>query len=309
MRSATRVRMVAVIAVVALCGYPAMARQAERQAAPTASAPASGITVFEDVNYGGRRLTFVADQTSLRNTVLNDRISSLAIAPGEVWEVCEAPNFTGNCQTFADVEPDLLRLGWNDKISSLRRIRRPSVPQVRRLELFAGTNYTGQRVVLTEEVRDLRSVNFNDRAMSARIAPGDAWELCVNADYDDCRLIAENTPDLNAIGFSRIASSARPSVGGGRGRGRGNEPSLRPRLTLYERVGFAGRTLVIDGDMESLGDFADRAESVRVTSGRWQICDRVRFGGRCVVITGDVRDLDTQGMRGRVASVRFLGTR
>ena len=53
--------------------------------------------------------------------------------------------------------------------------------------------------MLTDDVRDLRSVGFNDRAMSARIRPGGAWELCVSADYDDCRLVSESIPDLNAI--------------------------------------------------------------------------------------------------------------
>ena len=51
--------------------------------------PQAGIAVFEDVNYGGRRLTFVADQRNLRNTVLDNRVSSLAIAAGEIWEVCD----------------------------------------------------------------------------------------------------------------------------------------------------------------------------------------------------------------------------
>jgi hypothetical protein len=88
---------------------------AARQAAPPPPAQAppvsqSGIVVFEDVNYGGRRLTFVTDQQNLRSTVLNNRISSLVIAPGEVWEACDGGDFTGNCQTFADAEPDLLRL-------------------------------------------------------------------------------------------------------------------------------------------------------------------------------------------------------
>jgi hypothetical protein len=81
------------------------------------------------------------------------------------------------------------------------------------LELFAGTNYSGQRYVINGPVKNLRSSGFNDRALSVRVRGGGSWELCLNADYDDCRVINGDVPNLNRIGLTRAISSVRPRAG------------------------------------------------------------------------------------------------
>ena len=78
-------RAIAAATIVLSPAVPSAARQAVPPPPPQAPpVPQVGIAVFEDVNYGGRRLTFVADQRNLRNTVLDNRISSLVIAAGEI---------------------------------------------------------------------------------------------------------------------------------------------------------------------------------------------------------------------------------
>jgi len=173
--------------------------------------PAAGITIYEDVNYGGARVTFVRDVADLRPSKFEHRISSFLIAPGEMWEVCEGRNFTGRCEAFSGAEPDLVRRNWNDRISSLRIVQTSRPPEAR-LELFAGTRYSGQRVVLNGAAPDFSKspVKFNDRAMSVRVPPGQSWEICVNANYDDCRVVDRDVPDLSELGVSRLISSARP---------------------------------------------------------------------------------------------------
>src|SRR5262245_52290274 len=115
-----------------------------------------GITVFEDVNYGGRSATFVRDVTSLRSSGLEDRVSSLRIARGEFWEVCEGRDFTARCQVFTGDQPDLGASKFNDKISSLRPVRRSAGGSAyfSPLQLFAGTQYSGQRVAVSEPTPD-----------------------------------------------------------------------------------------------------------------------------------------------------------
>lgn len=82
----------------------------------------SGITLYENPNFEGRSKTFTADIGDLGPVGWNDLVSSLKIARGR-WEVCEDANFAGHCETFsgdqASLPPEL-----NDKISSLRRVRR-----------------------------------------------------------------------------------------------------------------------------------------------------------------------------------------
>ena len=268
-----------------------------------------GIRVFEDIAYGGLNATFRRDTPDLRSSGLDKQISSLRVAPGEIWEVCEGRSYTGRCRVFSGNEPDLRKRGWNDVISSLRRVRggqdleaeqmRP--PASGGLELYAGTQYSGQRKVVSGSVRDLRSIDFNDRAVSVRVPRGQVWEVCVSADYDDCRVVDRNYPDLSVLGVSRLVSSVRRRSGG-----RGTYPpvSEEAELVLYDREDFAGRSVTIDRSRSSLGSFSNRARSVEVIRGRWELCDQAAFSGRCIVITRSVPDLATIGFGDRISSVR-----
>ncbi len=55
-------------------------------------------------------------------------------------------------------------------------------------------------------------------------------------------------------------------------------------ITLYEAPDFQGRGLTIRGVMPNLDrtDFNDRAESIVVREGVWEVCTDARFSGRCV---------------------------
>ncbi len=50
-------------------------------------------------------------------------ISSLRVAPGEVWEVCTEANYRGRCDVMFEDVSDLRRGEWNDVIASARRVR------------------------------------------------------------------------------------------------------------------------------------------------------------------------------------------
>jgi beta/gamma crystallin len=118
--------------------------------------------------------------------------------------------------------------------------------------------------------------------------------------YDQCRVVDSDVPDLSAIGLERLISSARPhdTRGGGRAVDRG------PRLVLYQNPGFRGRTVTVDDVVMNLGFFEDLAGSAEIIGGRWEFCDRPRLGGNCVTVSDSVRDLRTLNLRGPVASVR-----
>jgi hypothetical protein len=54
-------------------------------------------------------------------------------------------------------------------------------------------------------------------------------------------------------------------------------------ITLFERQDFQGRRLTIRGTMPDLDrtDFNDRAESIIVRDGVWEVCSDARFNGQC----------------------------
>jgi hypothetical protein len=81
--------------------------------------------------------------------------------------------------------------------------------------------------------------------------------------------------------------------------------SARPRIVLYDGRNFQGRTTTIDDDTPTLRWTANNtAGSLRVESGRWEICDQVRYGGRCVTVTSDIPDLARYGWNNRISSLR-----
>lgn len=271
-----------------------------------------GVLVFENQNFGGRNATFIDDTPDLSGTGLDRRITSLRVARDEVWQVCTERNYRGRCQLFSGDEPDLRRVGWSDVIASLRRVSggqgrgrggRGNVPST--IELFAGTNFSGQRLVVREAVSNLRELNFNDRASSLRVTGTGEWEVCVNANYDDCRVVDRDLASLNDIGLNREISSIRPRPFGGgsvgRGRGRGQE---RARIILYDGLNFRGRSREITADTPVLGFFSNTTGSLRVDGGRWELCEELRYGGRCVTVTEDVPDLRVFRLSDRISSVR-----
>ena len=78
-------------------------------------------------------------------------------------------------------------------------------------------------------------------------------------------------------------------------------------ITFYEGEGFRGRAFTTDkqiGNFERSG-FNDRASSVVVDRGSWQVCEDARFEGRCVVLRrGSYDSLSGLGMNNRISSAR-----
>ena len=79
------------------------------------------------------------------------------------------------------------------------------------------------------------------------------------------------------------------------------------QVVLYEREGFRGRSVAINGEMRNIERRAlgNTAESAVVERGRWEVCERPRFQGRCAVLRrGNYPDLRDTGLRWEIASVR-----
>jgi uncharacterized protein YcfJ len=81
------------------------------------------------------------------------------------------------------------------------------------------------------------------------------------------------------------------------------------QITLYEGEGFRGAAISADKaiwDFDPLG-FNDRARSLVVNGGTWQVCEDAQFQGRCVVVQpGNYDSLRSMGMSERISSVRPL---
>ena len=79
------------------------------------------------------------------------------------------------------------------------------------------------------------------------------------------------------------------------------------QITFYEGEGFRGRVFTADKRVADFGrvGFNDRASSVVVDHGSWEICEDARFQGRCMVLRrGSYDSLNGMGMNNRISSVR-----
>lgn len=93
---------------------------------------------------------------------------------------------------------------------------------------------------------------------------------------------------------------ARPWRPGGRG----------APVILYDRSGFRGRALRLDGEAPNLdgSGFNDRVASIRLRrrAGPWLVCSDAGYRGRCVTVNSNVRDTRRIGLPFSISSLRPL---
>jgi len=81
------------------------------------------------------------------------------------------------------------------------------------------------------------------------------------------------------------------------------------QVTLYQQEGFRGRTVATNAPIPDLGrmGFNDRASSVIVDGGQWQVCQNIGYRGDCVVLRpGQYPSLGAIGLNNRISSVRRI---
>ena len=84
------------------------------------------------------------------------------------------------------------------------------------------------------------------------------------------------------------------------------------QVTFYEGEGFRGRAFTTDRDLQdfSRSGFNDRASSVVVDRGHWEVCADAAYRGHCVVLrTGAYDSLERMGVNDRISSVRKVRER
>ncbi len=206
-----------------LASWPmALAAVAFFMTASTASGQyRGGVTVFTDPEFGGESASFREDAPDLVSFDLNDKISSIRVSPGESWEVCQDVKYANRCQIVTRTIPNLRSIGWDDRISSMRRLgggrfgrgRPPVSPEPdnqRGIMVFADRNFRGESVSFRDDAPDLVAYELNDKISSVRIPPGESWEVCQDVGFiNRCQIITRSISDLRSIGWDDRISSIR----------------------------------------------------------------------------------------------------
>jgi hypothetical protein len=173
-----------------------------------------GVTVFTNPNFSGDSATFRDDTPTVVPYGLNDKISSVQIPYGEIWEVCQDINYGNRCQVLSDSVPDLRSVGWNDRVSSLRRVRgfqgqRPgavfSPGYSQTLIVFDRPGFRGASRTITAQSSNL---GLGRRGGSVALQGGGTWELCDRTGR--CAIVNRDVEDLSRLGLNGPIMSARP---------------------------------------------------------------------------------------------------
>lgn len=266
-----------------------------------------GITVFADRNFRGKSATFRQDVYDLEPLGINDKVSSLRVGPGERWEICENSNFQGRCVVVSGDEPDLRTNSWNDTVSSMRRIRSgPIVPPPQRdpyIVLFDQVNFRGTPNNYSGAVPDL--YGFNRRAQSVTVGRG-VWEVCEGRNYTGrCVTLDRSVSNLRTYNLNNRISSVRP-IGVVVERPEPPRPPSDWYIVLFDQINYRGTPSNYNSEVEDLFGFDNRAMSVTIGRGVWELCEEPNFGGRCITLRNSVPDLRVWQMRRRISSVRPL---
>lgn len=162
--------------------------------------------------------------------------------------------------------------------------------------LYTSEDFRGEALSFDRDERGLG--RFNDRARSVRVNRG-VWLLCDDVNFGGrCEYVDRDVRDLRQIGLhGRVSSIKLTPYPEGPG---------RQAITLFQHNDFRGPFLSFDEEVPSLGqyNFRDQVSSIRVSEGRWLICEDANFRGQCEIIRGDVRSLSDIGMNDRISSLR-----
>ena len=177
-------------------------------------------------------------------------------------------------------------------------------------------DFGGGSFSANDAIPDLANTGYNDRAGSLVIRSG-LWQVCTDANYQGrcVTLQPGEYRDLASMGFSGNISSARPIGYGPAGApGAGATPVPGPggrggpAVILFDDFQQAGRQFAVDGPVENLdrSGFNDRARSMIVNAGRWELCRDAYFRGTCEVY-GPGRYNAIGDLSGELSSLRPAG--
>jgi hypothetical protein len=174
------------------------------------------------------------------------------------------------------------------------------------MTLFSHQHFGGREITVREAIADLREAGFNDKASSMVIRSG-RWEVCIDASFRGECMVFERGEYRTLARLNNKITSAR-EVGSER-----DGPNWRRSLgskglvELYAQPNFKGNHTAVlrdSPDLVQLG-FNDRATSVVVEEGNWQLCADHDYQGSCRTLAPGRYD-SLGPLAGKVSSLRMV---
>lgn len=188
----------------------------------------------------------------------------------------------------------------------------PAAALAQGVTFYDRPNFEGRTFSLDGTLADFAGSGFNDRASSAIVQSG-TWQVCTDAGFQGrCVTLEQGQyPDLGSMGFGNAISSARPlgyavpAPAGGAPPYGTPATAQRAPVVLFGDLEQRGGQFAVAGAVDSLDGtgFNDRAHSMVIYAGRWQLCTDAHYAGDCAVFDpGTYRSLGE--LSGKVSSLR-----
>jgi uncharacterized protein YcfJ len=176
---------------------------------------------------------------------------------------------------------------------------------------FEQDNFQGRSFTTERQINNFQRFGFNDSASSVTVA-GERWEVCEDVRFRGrCMVLRPgNYPSLAAMGLNDRVSSVKPVNRNARvDESRYAPMATVPKVTFYQNDNFRGKSFTTEQGVTNFQsqNFNDRASSVLVTSGQWEVCEDARFGGRCAILReGRYPSMQDTGLNDRISSARLV---
>lgn len=176
------------------------------------------------------------------------------------------------------------------------------------ITFFEYPGFSGRSLTLRGYTANFGDVGFNDRAASAVVRSG-TWQVCTDAEFrGTCATLTRGEYRTLDGRLASSISSAR-EVGTNANTTGAYSSYRRGVIELFENNNFQGQSVLIDRDSPNFGisGFNDRAGSVIVHDGAWDMCTDADYRGACRTYTvGRYAELGP-GMSRAISSARMSG--
>ena len=259
------------------------------------AARAGEITLYQHEGFQGQRISFSGTTPNIRNNGFNDRTSSIVVHSGR-WQACMDADFQGECIELVPGQYASIDHRFNDRISSLREIEERWDGRDRdrgwqrgrgSVTFYDRPGFRGEALSLRRDEDNFVERGYNDRAGSMVVERG-TWQICEHIQFGGrCRTFTPGRYGYLGRDFVDRISSARlvrHDVGWN------HDDDRRRRhdgVQLFSGANFSGHQMTVRGDESNLFDngFNDRAQSVVVHDGQWQLCQHAGYADQCMSLS------------------------
>ena len=181
--------------------------------------------------------------------------------------------------------------------------------QAAEMILYENPGFKGRQLTVSGLLPDINSAGFNNRNASVLVRSG-TWEVCAEPNFRGfCAKLEPNEYGSLDTRFNGRISSARV-VGGPVADTRPARRGRAGSIAMYSRAGYRGRGITLaqaTPDFDAVR-FNDRARSLIVRKGTWELCSDDAYRGTCQVFEPG-RYADLGALTRDISSARMLRNR